>query len=198
MMYQISSGQGPAECKLAVAKLLAWLQESRDVILAASTPGREEGTYRSVRILTDADLSDFVGSVQWICQSPFRPHHKRKNWFIDFSECAVAPDIPFDPEQVVFSTFRSSGKGGQHVNKVESGVRAINMQTGEVAVCTDERSQHANKVRALARLKHMREQRNSESAAQSKNADWHKHTEIVRGNARRVFEGMDFMPSIRP
>ena len=63
-------------------------------------------------------LSDYIGSVQWVCRSPYRPNHKRKNWFMDFSACEVADVEKFDPEQVVFDTFRSGGKGGQNVNKV--------------------------------------------------------------------------------
>ena len=93
-----------------------------------------------VRIATDADLSQFVGSVQWVCQSLYRPRHKRKNWFLDFSSCTEAKTEAFDPKQVRFETFRSSGKGGQNVNKVETGVRAIYLPTWQVIVCTEERS----------------------------------------------------------
>ena len=99
-----------------------------------------KSTYRSVRIATDADLSQFVGSVQWVCQSPYRPGHKRKKWFLDFSSCTEAKTEAFDPKQVRFETFRSSGKGGQNVNKVETGVRAIYLPTWQVTVYTEERS----------------------------------------------------------
>ena len=110
MIYQISSGQGPAECELGVAKLLSFLQSNYDVSVVSSSPGFYEGTYRSVRIYSDCDLSSFVGSVQWICRSPYRPEHKRKNWFIDFSVCTAVKTEKFDPKQVVFDTFRSGGK----------------------------------------------------------------------------------------
>ena len=140
MIYQISSGQGPTECELGVAKLLTYLQNNYDVSVIDTSPGYHDGTYRSVRLYTDTDLSEFLGSVQWVCRSPYRPTHKRKNWFIDFSACAVSASEKFDPAQVVFDTFRSGGKGGQNVNKVESGVRAIYLPTGQAVVCTEERS----------------------------------------------------------
>lgn len=176
MIYQISSGQGPAECELGVAKMLEYLQSNFDVSVIDTSPGYYEGTYRSVRLYTDADLSEFLGSVQWVCRSPYRPTHKRKNWFIDFSACSVAISEKFDPEQVVFDTFRSGGKGGQNVNKVESGVRAIYVPTGQ----------------AVARLKTMFEQQNNSRKAKEKNDNWLCHTQLERGNAQIRFEGLDF------
>ena len=161
MIYQISSGQGPAECELGVAKLLAYLQSNYDVSVVDYSPGYNEGTYRSVRFYSETALTDYIGSVQWICRSPYRPEHKRKNWFIDFSACEVSKVEKFDPEQVVFDTFRSGGKGGQNVNKVETGVRAIYLPTGQAVVCTEERSQHANKQKAVARLQELIRRENS-------------------------------------
>lgn len=192
MIYQISSGQGPAECELGVAKLLAYLQANYDISLLDASSGYHEGTYRSVRFYTEADLSVFVGSVQWVCRSPYRPEHKRKNWFIDFSACSVAQCGKFDPEQIVFETFRSGGKGGQNVNKVESGVRAIYLPTGQAVVCTEERSQYANKQKAIARLQEMMKQDNRRKKAEEKNDNWKCHTGLQRGNAQVAFEGMSF------
>ena len=192
MIYQISAGQGPPECELAVAKLLEYLMANYDVIMLDVSPGYYDGTFRSARLFTEDDLSEFLGAVQWICKSPYRPDHKRKNWFIDFSKCHVARMVKFDPEQVTFETFRSGGKGGQNVNKVETGVRAIYEPAGLAVVCTEERSQYANRQKAVARLQEIMKAGNRARKAEEKNNAWQKHTTIVRGNAGVKFIGADF------
>jgi len=192
LIYQISSGQGPAECELGVARLLAWLQAHYDISVLDTSAGGREGDLRSARFYAGSDLSDFLGSVQWVCRSPYRPEHKRKNWFLDFSACAVSRTERFDPEQVAFDTFRSGGKGGQNVNKVETGVRAIYLPTGQAVTCTEERSQYANRQKALGRLEALIRQENRQRKAEEKNDHWRCHTRIQRGNAGVRFEGMEF------
>jgi len=192
MIYQISSGQGPAECELGVAKLLDYLRRNYDITVLDTSPGYYEDTLRSARFSTEEDLSVFEGSVQWICRSPYRPEHKRKNWFLDFSACAQEEESEFDPEKVVFETFRSGGKGGQNVNKVESGVRAIYLPTGQSVVCTEERSQYANKQKAVACLRRMTEEENFRRKAEEKDENWRCHTSLERGGAGVKFEGMEF------
>ena len=180
MIYQISSGQGPAECELGVAKFLAYLPKHYKISVLETSQGYYENTYRSVRITTDTDLSQFVGSVQLVCPSPYRIGHKRKNWFLDFSSCAEAETEVFDPKQVLFETFRSSGKGGQNVNKVETGVRVIYLPTGQASVCTE------------ARLWQMVQSENQQKQAVIRNENWERHTSLERGNARAKFEGRYF------
>lgn len=141
MIYQISSGQGPAECELGVAKLLQYLQKHYDVTVLDYSLGYYVDTYRSVRFSTPDDLSDYIGSVQWVWQSTYRPGHKRKNWFLDFSECTVAEVECLDEKRITFETFLSGGNGGQNVNKVGTGVRAIYGTGGLSSVCTEARSQ---------------------------------------------------------
>ena len=192
MIYQISSGQGPAECELAAAKFLAYLQANYEISVLDTSAGYFEGTYRSVCLYTEDDLSEYLGSVQWICRSPYRPEHRRKNWFLDFHQCAAAQDQRFHPEQVVFETFRSGGKGGQNVNKVETGVRAIYLPTGQGVVCTQERSQYANKQRALARLQELVKEGNLREKAAAKNQNWKSHTKLERGNAAVRFSEAEF------
>ena len=193
MIYQISSGQGPAECELGVAKFLGHLQKYHDISILDYSRGYYENTYRSVRIFSEDDLSSYIGSIQWICRSPYRPEHKRKNWFIDFNACSVVKTEKFDPAQIVFDTFRSGGKGGQNVNKVETGVRAIYLPTGRAVVCTEERSQHANKQKAIFRLELLVKNENLQRTATAKNDTWRFHTQLERGNANLKFKGTDFI-----
>ena len=118
MILQISSGQGPSECELAVSKLYDALKsEYPDIQLLSSHEGREKGCFSSIMLSTDLDLQELEGSIQWICQSPYRPHHRRKNWFIDVSIIPELENICTDQE-IRFERFHSGGKGGQNVNKV--------------------------------------------------------------------------------
>jgi len=193
MELQLSSGQGPAECELAVGKLLeALTKEFPGIKILEETPGNKGGCFRSVKISSKTDLSFLEGTVQWICKSPYRPNHGRKNWFMDASLCHSAQTENFDESSVRFDTFRSGGKGGQNVNKVETGVRAVHIPTGLAVVCTEERSQHLNRQKAFARLKEAVAARNAERKAEAKSHDRLEHTAIIRGNPVRVYEGMEF------
>ena len=132
MILQISAGQGPAECELGVTKLAEYLlHRDPEARILARSQGYYRNTDRSVRIETAMDFSHLIGSVLWVCKSPYRPAHERKNWFLDVSLCQIAEIAPFDAEQIRFETVKSRGKGGQHVNKTESAVRATYLPTGD-------------------------------------------------------------------
>lgn len=198
MIVQLSAGQGPPECQLAVAKLFDALQkEYGELELISSTVGYEKGCYDSIRFRTEQDLSCLEGTVLWICRSPFRENHKRKNWYVDVSVIPEQTEIASEQEYRI-EKFHSGGKGGQNVNKVETGVRIIHQPTGLVSQCTEERSQFRNKQRAMERLQEKLAELKKEEEAKQTNAAWREHTRIIRGNPVRVYEGEKFrLKSIR-
>lgn len=191
--YQISSGNGPAECELAVGKFLSYIIENyKDTEIIETTGGYESGTFRSVFIRTNADLSEFIGTIQWISKSPYRPNHRRKNWFISFDRFSETDIADFDESMVTFQTMRAGGHGGQNVNKVETAVRATYTPTGYSTVCQDERSQLMNKRRAVERIKlHFLRQARDAQATVRKDK-WCQHNSLKRGDALAVFQGENF------
>ncbi len=194
MIVQISSGiGGPVECELAVSKLFeALCEEYGDIEKVAEHKGRNEGCYTSVMFATDQDFSGLEGSVQWICKSPFRPHHGRKNWFVDVSIIPEVEEICTDPD-VRVESFHSGGKGGQNVNKVSTGIRVTHIPTGITVTSTRERSQFQNKQDALRKLNAILQVMKRGSKDKQKNDAWREHTTLVRGNPIRIYEGMDFV-----
>lgn len=192
MILQISSGQGPAECEFAVYQIYQILQkEYPDIEMLSSHPTKTKNCYASITFTTTQDLSYLEGTIQWICQSPFRPHHKRKNWYVAIS---VIPDLPIlcKESELKWDRFHCGGKGGQNVNKVETGVRLTHLATGIVVTSTAQRSQLLNRKDALAKLAYLLQEREIQAKQAQLTAAWQEHNKIVRGNPVRIYQGMQF------
>lgn len=202
-LLQLSSAQGPEECCLAVAKALQKLmEEANSLNLTITVLEREKGrftnTFRSVLISIEGEQADtliqqWVGTIQWVCQSPYRPKHGRKNWFIGVACFEGIKSI--DNSEIKFETMRSSGAGGQHVNKTDSAVRATHLATGLSVKVQTERSQHANKRLAILLLSRKLDDQKHLIACEHKAERRLFHHHIERGNAKRTFKGVDFIES---
>ena len=132
----------------------------------------EKGVHRLVRI------------------SPFNAAGKRQT---SFASCDVMPDIEKDldieikDDELRIDTYRSSGAGGQHINKTSSAIRITHLPTGIVVQCQNERSQHMNKDKAMQMLKAklylLKQEENEKKAADIRG----EVTEIGWGNQIRSY-----------
>ena len=94
MILQISAGQGPEECQRAVGGVYEALKaEEADITLISARKGQTDGCYHSILFETSKDLSELEGTILWVCKSPFRPGHKRKNWYVDVSVIPEAEEV---------------------------------------------------------------------------------------------------------
>lgn len=193
---QITSGRGPAECCRVVALVLEKiLNRAKKEKLKAEVLEREPGplnrTLFSAVVSLEGEkceevIKEWEGTVQWISRSPYRVHHQRKNWFVGVNSFVVSDTKDINEKEITYQTLRSSGPGGQHVNKTESAVRAVHLPSGVSVTASDQRSQLQNKKLATERLLVKLAAWNIEQLMRSAQENWSNHNNLQRGNAVKV------------
>ena len=193
------SAQGPAECRLfarfVLQKLLAEAAEQGVHAEILDETSDKYGIFSASLLLSGGQaecLSEcWLGTLQWISESPLRPKHPRKNWYIGVFRLPEPAGLPQE-SGIVFQTCRAGGKGGQHVNKTESAVRATHTASGLSVRVESERSQHANKKRARLLLAQKLAEQRAEQAAAAAGEQHATLYQVARGNPRKVFVGRGF------
>ena len=202
----LTSGRGPAECRLALAGILKVMIKEAETYgialdIAEGHAPDKHGPASAIVIVNGraAEVQHFAerwaGTLLWVCPSPLRPAHRRKNWFVGctpFEEDAAVTASKMVETDVTFETLRAGGPGGQHQNTTESAVRATHRPSRVSVVVRQERSQHRNKAIALARLQALLDA--SQSLAESKNRQQVQatHDALERGAPARTFRGPGF------
>ena len=205
-IIQITSGRGPAECCWVVAQILKqFLEAVKDNGIDYKILQREKGienmTLQSVTIQLkgkslNAFLSQWIGTIQWIGISKFRPNHKRKNWFVGLYELSKSEQFEILDKDITYQATKSSGPGGQHVNKVSSAIRAIHQPTKTQVLVMDSRSQHQNRKIAKKRLQEKVTELQLDALKSGIKNQWKSHLSIERGNPVQVFKGSDFKRNV--
>ena len=197
---QVTSGRGPVECCRVVVLVMQKLVEHSkqlglEVELVEHEDGPEDGCMFSATLSVSGDnieklRSEWEGSVLWVAQkNRFRPWHRRKNWFVGVAFFKPLQSGTINERDITYDTLRSSGPGGQNVNKVETAVRATHNPSGISVVASDMRSQSQNKKLAFERLIMKLSAIEKAKQMQQTHDVWMNHNTLERGNPVKKFRG---------
>ena len=195
---QITSGRGPVECCRVVALVLERILKQAQTRKLKVEIGEKEAGPANRTLLSavialegagcDTLVEEWEGTVLWIARSPYRIHHRRKNWFVGVQTFLLSESREATENEIRYETLRASGPGGQHVNKTESAVRAVHIPSGISVVASDQRSQWQNKKLATERLQVKLTAWNVEQAMIQVQANWSNHNSLQRGNPVKVIQ----------
>ena len=160
-MLALHAGAGGTESQdwahMLLRMYLRWAERhSYQADVLDISPGEEAGIKSAIVGVKGDHAYGYLrgehGVHRLVRLSPFDADHARHTSFVlveVLPEAEQELDITISPEDLKIDTFRSSGPGGQHMQKTSSAVRVTHLPTGLVAVCESQRSQHQNKEAAL-------------------------------------------------
>ncbi|MCH9814266.1 MAG: peptide chain release factor H [Epsilonproteobacteria bacterium] len=193
MLIYISSTSLVDEVSRGIWHFYKWIEKQYDFQVIKIEKGTRQNCYNSILLEShDKALERLQGTLLWQSQSPFRPAHRRKNWYFALTCYEGFESIDFDHTCITYQSMKSPKKGGQHVNTTNSGIRALYPPLGISAVSFDQRSQHQNRQIAYKRLEEKYRSHHIQRIASQIQERWQNAKAIKRGDPIKTFYGEKF------